>query len=374
MKLLNYACWAIFSIGSASAGTLQCDDVAVKVSATASRKAIPADLNLTDAASDASSFPSLLNGLPEVLSSGTFTIRATLQILVHGITFTRHYWTGSDGDGNLIGSEYSWQEYAAAQGYATFAVDRLCNGKSSKPDGALFCQLPFQAEVLNQVIEQARAGALGGVKYSKVIYAGHSLGSLVGNVLGQRHPEAVDAYMLTGYTPFLNKTVVGVVLAGPFIPAILADPLHFVSYALDPTYLGAASSSGTEGIFYDGEYDKAVAEQQFDTRGTSNLGEALTALDGSQEAPGVKVPVMALNGQQDQIFCGANSLDLVAGGHKGNCGTGDSSITAKSGNAFPNAQPFEWHNVAETGHNNNFHRTAQLTFKAAHDFFARHGF
>ncbi|KAF4984937.1 hypothetical protein FDECE_16966 [Fusarium decemcellulare] len=254
MKLLKYGCWAIFSISSASAGTLQCEDVAVKVSATAPCKATPADLNLTDAASDASTFSSLLNGLPEVLSSGTFTIRgrycrpsaqvakraATLQILVHGITFTRHYWTGSDGDGSLIGSEYSWQEYAAAQGYATFAVE--------------------------------------------------------------------------------------------------------------------------------------VAEQQFDTRGTSNLGEALTALDGSQEAPGVKVLVMALNGQQDQIFCGANSLDLIAGGHKGDCGTGDLSITAKSGNAFPNALPFEWHNVAETGHNNNFHRTAQSTFKAAHDFFARHGF
>lgn len=127
----------------------------------------------------------------------------------------------------------------------------------------------MQAEALYDAIQHIRAGALGGIQYDKILYTGHSLGSLVGNVLGQLHPDAVEAYVLTGFTPFLNRTLVGVVVAGPFLPTVLVDAVRYLRFALDPTYLSPASASGTEGIFYDGEYDEGVAARQFDTRGVA---------------------------------------------------------------------------------------------------------
>lgn len=107
---------------------------------------------------------------------------------------------------------------------------------------------------------------------------------------------------------------------------------------------------------------------------SSVVADALTGLDGNRPASGVTVPVMALNGQEDQIFCGADSLDLILGGHKGQCGDGDDSLTALTRTLYPNAEAFEYGNVANTGHNVNFHLTAQETFKLAHDFFEKHGF
>lgn len=82
----------------------------------------------------------------------------------------------------------------------------------------------MNAAAINGVIETALAGSIGGRKFSKIIYVGHSEGSLVGNEFAQLYPDVVDSFVLTGFTPHLLVGALGTVIGGGFAPAPLIDP------------------------------------------------------------------------------------------------------------------------------------------------------
>lgn len=229
----------------------------------------------------------------------------------------------------------------------------------------------MNAEVAHQIILQARTGAISGRAFSNIIYVGHSLGSLIGNVLGRKYPNDVDTYVLTGHTGDLIVGLLGTIIAPGFIPAILADPARFATY-LDLSYFSFTIPRGYEGIAYFGDYDRSIVANEVANRGTTTVGEAFTALLGNLPANEITVPVQILNGIQDQIFC-ANFVTDPLVGFLGNCGVGDASKSAAASKLYPNAK-FEYFQVDQTGHLQVYHRSAQAQFKAAHDFLARSGF
>lgn len=363
------------------------DQVSITVSASAPNLAIPASFNLSqiNSTADAQAFASQVYNTPTTISTGTYTIRGrfcepavynasrqnTLQVLVHGIAETRYYWSGADSNGKVYGTEYSWQDYASSEGYPTFAIDRLCNGKSDMPSGIFACQLPLNAEVIHQVILQARAGGISGRAFTNIVYVGHSLGSLIGNVLGRKYPKDVDTYVLTGHTDNLAVGLLGTIIAPGFIPAILADPARFATY-LDLSYVSFTIPRGYEGSTYFGDYDRSIVANEFANKGTTTVGEAFTALLGNLPAKELTVPVLVLNGIQDEIFC-ANSVTDPLVGFRGNCGVGDASKSAATKKLYPSAK-FEYFQVDQTGHLQAYHRSAPAQFKAAHEFLARSGF
>lgn len=286
--------------------------------------------------------------------------------------YSKNYWSGLFPPGQSFnGSEYSWVDYAAKEGYPTLAIDRLCSGESSKPNGLLDCQIPLNAEVLFSVIQAARSGQVAGRKFDKILYISHSLGSVIGNYLAMEHPDAVEAYVLTGFTPMLAVGALGTVIAGGFAPDAVARPTKAAT--LDPTYLFGANTAGTKGLIYFKSFTEQVFDIDRQTEGTTTVGEFATALLGQATIKGYTGPLLALNDQNDQIFCARNPLDPLVG-YRGECGSGNDSYTAQVGKLYPNARAFAWKNIPATGHSINYHYTAQQTFQAAHEFLEAQGF
>lgn len=357
---------------------LTCNDIAIPVSVSALNKNFPPDLSI-----DSLLTPGLLNkivaGLTSSLVSGDYTIgarycepskdiasrRDTLQVLVHGITYTKDYWSGLAPPGTLNGQdEHSWVKYAADQGYATLSVDRLCNGASSKPNGLAFCQAPLQAEAMRAVIEQAKAGSLPGVAktYGKIVYVGHSYGSLVANSLAAQHPDLVDAYVLTGFSGKLLQDTTGILILPGFTPAAVVDPKNYGAGQVDALYLMATNPTGTQKVFYYGDYDLEVLNYDYNHRQTVTLGEILTVILGQGETA-FGGDVFVLNGNEDAVFCQANLLSALAGA-PGNCANGFSSAASA---LYPKAKSFGFYNTPNTGHCLGTHQSAQQSFAAAHD-------
>jgi pimeloyl-ACP methyl ester carboxylesterase len=133
-------------------------------------------------------------------------------------TYTKAYWFGL-----YYNVQNSWFSYAANEGYATLAIDRLGNGQSSHSD-ALTAQIPLQVEILRLINEAARSGnlplpeAYSGASFDKIIAVGHSLGSVVVNSLNWRYPSDANATLLTGYAPFYAMQLAGFVVASGLSP------------------------------------------------------------------------------------------------------------------------------------------------------------
>lgn len=139
--------------------------------------------------------------------SGQNTTTTTLQILSHGIGFTRNYWDYS--------SDYSYVDAALARGYATLAYDRLGSGVSRSSsctgggdlDPINELQAPLEVALLSTLTNLARTGGLlqqqhgQNVTFDRVLHVGHSLGSI--SVYGAVNAGPVglsDGIALTGFT------------------------------------------------------------------------------------------------------------------------------------------------------------------------------
>lgn len=138
--------------------------------------------------------------------SGLKTTTTTLQILSHGIGFTRSYWDYS--------SAYSYVDAALARGYATLAYDRLGSGvsrSSSRMGGGDLdpineLQAPLEVALLSALTKLARTGSLSqqagnNSTFDRVLHVGHSLGSI--SVYGAVNADPVglsDGIALTGFT------------------------------------------------------------------------------------------------------------------------------------------------------------------------------
>jgi hypothetical protein len=91
-----------------------------------------------------------------------------LQVLVHGITYNKDYWSGL-GFGDL----YNWHPFANLHGYATLAVDRVGHGSNpQRPDPFNVVQAPVHVETLHQIIRRIRTSTANplGRTFNKIGY------------------------------------------------------------------------------------------------------------------------------------------------------------------------------------------------------------
>ena len=173
--------------------------------------------------------------LPQVAGAtlyGELCVRAdrtpsAVQLLVHGATYNSYY-----SDWPYRPSFYSYVRQMTGAGYATFNIERLGYGRSTHPDSTLVT-LQNGTEALHQVVEKLRSGEIGGHAFSRVIWVGHSLGTLYG-WLEASVSKDVDAFVLTG----LLHTVKPSWLALAFQSAYSAnlDP-KFATSGFDAGYL-----------------------------------------------------------------------------------------------------------------------------------------
>src|SRR5260370_14639150 len=97
---------------------------------------------------------------------------ATVQLLVHGATYNHLYWDFPYG-----GGYYSYVNTATAAGYATFNIDRIGDGVSSRPPSSQL-DLNSGAVALHDGINALRTGAVDGHAFQHVILFGHSIASM----------------------------------------------------------------------------------------------------------------------------------------------------------------------------------------------------
>lgn len=291
----------------------------------------------------------------------------TIQLLVHGVSYTKDYWAHAP---SRPGNEtYSWIDYASSEGYSTFSFDRICNGDSTHL-ASVECQLSVNAAVIHQLVQKLRSGALGR-PFSKVVWVGHSLGSVTGHIYATTYDD-IDGYVLTGYTMRFFDGILGNGAAFGVTPAVLALPDKYSS--LDLGYLVASDLAGFQRLMYDGDFDTSVASNDFANRGTLAVGEFVQVVTNQQSVSDYAGPIMVLTGHVDQFFCAVSEMSGMTD-QQGDCGS-DAALTAELKKVFP-AVPeglLKAKQIQSTGHSLNFHLSSQDTFYEAHAFLEAQGF
>ncbi|EJD51013.1 hypothetical protein AURDEDRAFT_160156 [Auricularia subglabra TFB-10046 SS5] len=278
----------------------------------------------------------------------------TLQILVHGATANIDYWDTSYKPGT-----YSYAYYAAARGFATLNMARLGSGESDHPDPVSFVQTPLITAILQSIVEGARSGIIPGIPryFEKIVYVGHSLGSILLNNLLLSHPNLIDAAVFTGYAHNLTglADIVDVVRLGP---ARDIDPARFGD--LLPDYTTTADATGRAAAFYgpQGTFEPSALAHDETHKDTTTTGEFLTLPVPVVAAPQFNGDVFVVNGANDLVFC------VVP----------DCANTADEGQFFPAARSFEYAVVPQTGHMMNYHMSAPVTYATVNEWLTRHGY
>ncbi|KAF2471678.1 uncharacterized protein BDR25DRAFT_203200, partial [Lindgomyces ingoldianus] len=318
--------------------------------------------------------------LPKKNVSGTYNIAGTycvlankmperegsIQLLLHGLAYTKEYWNGIKYPNTTFPGEFSWVHHATAQGYSTLAIDNLGNGDSDFPDPINTVQLPLQLEVIREIIKGLRSQSFSCIqaKYNKVIFVTHSYGSLVGRAMAQDYPnpaDGADAYILTAS----STNLVGIKAAGAnFRPraASIQNPKRFGH--LPPAYVHMDPTALREIVYsLKGEYDPGMLAWDMMQPHSFAIGELATfKKNDTSEFAG---PVMYLTGRIDAIVCDAAGNTTIS---IPNCGVRRSSNPGLSVERFPRAKPFGVYVPDQTGHNLNLGYSAPETFGAVNQF------
>lgn len=223
----------------------------------------------------------------------------TVQLLVHGATYDHNYFDWPQDPG-----QYSYVDKALKAGYATFNVDRLGDGASSRPLGALDT-FENGSDAIHQVISHLRAGSIGGSAFPRVVWVGHSMGSLTAWFEAAKYHD-VDAFVITGLLHNLKPTF-ATALATLVYPAMLDT--KFLGKIIDPAYVTSLPHKRGDAFYYRPGADEAVIAQDEALKQTMSVSE-LAGVPTVELPPllslsrSITVPTLLVMGDHDAAFCG----------------------------------------------------------------------
>ena len=262
----------------------------------------------------------------------------TVQLLVHGATYDRTYW-----DWPTRSPYYSYVRAAVAAGYATFSVDRLGAGASSHPPSTLVT-LRNGATALHGVVGQLRSGALGGSAFDRVVWVGHSFGSIYAWTYATLFDD-IAAYVLTGQLHAIKPSWIGLAFRS-LVPA---------GGGLDPGYLTTLPGTRDD-LFYHvpGAEPSVIATDE----ATKNTVTATELQEGGGPPPppaqapsrSIQVPTLLVVGVHDNLFCGPPD-GLVCT---------EANVLGAEGPYYSPAAALEVETIGHTGHSLSLHLTAPL--------------
>jgi pimeloyl-ACP methyl ester carboxylesterase len=243
----------------------------------------------------------------------------TIQLLVHGLVYTGGYWEFPDPRGGT--DRYNYASAANRAGFATLAIDRIGSGRSSHPLSTKIT-LESNAFAVHQVVQAIRRGQIaapGGEQFRKVVYVGHSYGTIVGWNLATNYGEGLDAVVFTAAAHGL--TVTDPLLALPSLYPAALDP-KFAGDGLDPGYLTTLPGTRDEFLYEPAQFDPAVVEFDEKTKSTSTATEAATGVLSLNRPLNVRVPTLLVDGDLDSQVCKENfdAVPAVTGGGAGAVG------------------------------------------------------
>jgi pimeloyl-ACP methyl ester carboxylesterase len=289
--------------------------------------------------------------------------KQTVQILVHGTTYSHNYW-----DWPYQPDRYSYVRKMTQAGYATFAIDRIGIGKSSRPPSEEV-NLKSNVYVLHQVIESLRKGKLDGVKFRRIELVGHSYGSLVIAAEVTEHND-VDGVILSGVLHNGIPEIFQKLTSNFYYPA-QQDP-RFANQNLPDGYLTIIPNGELGKTFYNlSVADPKVIALNEENKETVTIAELKTfppittdsatgrsILNFSSEQ--IRVPVLIVVGQNDTLFC-SNQV----------CDSSDNVLTEEN-SYFSKKAKLKTYVLSNAGHAINLHPNAIEWYEEARkwsDFF-----
>lgn len=230
---------------------------------------------------------------------------SAVQLLVHGATYNSYY-----SDWPYRPSFYSYVRQMTSAGYATFNIERLGYGRSTHPNSTLVT-LQNGTEALHQVVDKLRSGEIGRQAFSRVIWVGHSLGTLYGWLEASTSTD-VDAFVLTGLLHSVKPS--WLTLANQSAYSAVLDP-KFATSGFDAGYL--TFKPGTRSpLFYWTPTSQpnviALDERLKDTVSGTEFGAAVPLFNSppAETAPSraIKVPTLLVLGEHDRVTCDEDGL------------------------------------------------------------------
>lgn len=300
-------------------------------------------------------------GQPNTLTlSGTFCLPYTVSdshavdILIPGGTYDSLYW-----DFPYQAPTYSYVEKTLKAGRATFNIDRLGTGQSSKPLSAAVTE-DADAYTIHQAIQWLRHTK----GYTTVTMIGHSAGSIAA---AHEAAQYNDASKLV-FTGFLHSPSINLILTlgGGLYPAALDS--QFIGKIIDPGYLTTipgkratafySSSADPNVIAYDDAHKNIVSG----TEAVPLVAEILepAALNISQH---ITAPVLTIVGDQD-ILCGPVLIGV-------DCKS-SASVQSYETPFYPHAANYQAIVIPNTGHNLPLHPSADQSFSKIDQWIRTH--
>jgi len=271
---------------------------------------------------------------------------SAVQLLVHGATYNRYY-----SDWPYRPNFYSYVGKMTGAGYATFNVERLGYGRSTHPPSASVT-LQNGTDALHQVVGLLRSGGIGGHAFSRVIWVGHSLGTLYGWLDASAYPGDVDAFVLTGLLHCLKPSWLTLAFGDAY--SAISDPA-FAASGFDAGYLTFLPGTRAS-LFYwtptAEPYVIALDERLKDTVSGPEFLAAYPLFDfptpATAPSQAVSVPTLIVLGQHDRVFCDEDGL------------------VCNQQNVLNEEKPYYSVNfqvliAPETGHDLQLHKTAPAT-------------
>jgi pimeloyl-ACP methyl ester carboxylesterase len=221
---------------------------------------------------------------------------STVVVLVPGATYDHVYW-----DFPYRPATYDFREALNRAGYASYVVDRLGTGASSRPPSAVASGL-VQAAGVHASVQALRAGLIGGHRFSRVIVGGHSLGSGIALIEAATYGD-VDGLLLTGYSHSVDPVTVATGVFPTFYPAAL-DPA-FSGDGYDPGYLTTRPGTRGSDFYSAADSDPAVIAEDEATKSVVSGSEFTDtlALAETPYSDRVSVPVLIADGSLDRLAC-----------------------------------------------------------------------
>lgn len=274
-----------------------------------------------------------------------------LDMLVHGATYNRAYW-----DWPVDPAQYSYVERTLQNGRATFALDRLGAGQSSRPLGALMSNA-IDAYTLHQVIQEFRND------YARITLVSHSLGSFVALEEASTYQD-VDKLVITGLLHAQGPDFVYILAS--LHPAML-DP-QFFGDIVDPAYLTTLPGIRSQ-RFYNNTADPAAIaydEAHKDVVPATQIGDIFTLLKfllppPANSASHITVPTLVIAGEHDGLFCGL-LLDCSS----------EAAVQANEAAYYTATPSLTTKVVPNTGHNLTLHPSAGASFNTINSWIETH--
>ena len=268
-------------------------------------------------------------------------------MLVHGYTLSHKYW-----DFSYQPKTYSYVENVTLDGFATLTIDRIGVRNSSRPP-AVQVNTENHVHVLKQIIEKLRSGKIAGIKFSKVVLVGHSLGSMLSVIEAGRH-QNVDGLIITGFLHNFDalKLLKFIAIQQP----AQRDPM-FRNYP--PGYLTVSKERRKEFFYNPDNIDPKVYDIDDQTKGTGTLLEASAVVSDLVPLYGkrIKVPVLIAIGEKDRVFC-TNILSCKDA----------KKVHNRERAYYLSRAKLDVFVVPNAGHNINYERTAPKFYKKAKEW------